>query len=167
MSRTSGQRRVQTTLKTFQDLDLCSKTVIMDVVGYIGKQQSRRKQALWSSSDLIWWYQGLAFPQNVQFLFCTRFFFCFIMTSWVDLTDPTLYIQSGCLVHLIKSRLLDKHYSILSKWCMHSTLSWQVPLHSYISILIVVSPSEVTAEIQSLMLVFCLVHNKSYHNAPV
>lgn len=87
MSRTSGQSRVQTTLRTFQDLDLCSKTVIMDVVGYIGKQQLRRKQALWSWSDLIWWYRVLAFPQNVQFLF----YFCFIMISWVDLTDPTLY----------------------------------------------------------------------------
>lgn len=107
--RTSGQSRVQTALKTFQDLDLCSKTVIMDVVGYIGKQQSRRKQALWSWSDLIWWYRALAFPQNVQFLFCTDFCFCFIMISSVDVTDPTLYIQIRCLVHLIWCKCLDKH----------------------------------------------------------
>lgn len=91
MSRTSGQSRVQTTLRTFQDLDLCSKTVIMDVVGYIGKQQLRRKQVLWSWSDLIWWYRVLAFPQNVQFLL----YFCFIMISWVDSTGPTFYSFSS------------------------------------------------------------------------
>lgn len=43
MLQTSGQGPVQTTLETFQDLDLCSKTVIMDVVGYIGMQQLKKK----------------------------------------------------------------------------------------------------------------------------
>lgn len=52
MPLTSGESCIQTTLKTFQDLDLSSKAVIMDVVGYIGRQQLRNKQALWSWSDL-------------------------------------------------------------------------------------------------------------------
>lgn len=46
MPLTSGQSGIQTTLKTFQDLDLSTKAVIMDVVRYIGRQQLRNKQAL-------------------------------------------------------------------------------------------------------------------------
>lgn len=73
MPRTSGQSLVQTTLETFQDLDLCSKTVIMDVVGYIGMQQLRENE----HCDLdLTSFSGTQFL--LSFKMCRFFYFCYL-----------------------------------------------------------------------------------------
>lgn len=78
MSRTSGQSHVQTTLETFQDLDLCSKTVIMDVVGYIEMQQLRENEHCDLNLTSFSGTQFLLYFKMCTFYFAPFFHFCYL-----------------------------------------------------------------------------------------